>query len=97
MRRIINFIFVLSVFVIHVHSQCVKNISTNPDNPINNEFIPLYQQYHGGNYTINPYLNTFDWQDPTANIYIDLDAIWATGYGFRTFELRFIGKYPTIS
>jgi hypothetical protein len=95
MRRIINFIFVLSVFVIHVHSQCVKNISTNPTNPVNNEFLTFYNP--PGSFTINPYLNTFDWQDPTAYFDIDLDAIWATGYGFRTFELRFIGKYPTIS
>jgi hypothetical protein len=95
MNKQVLLIIIMSIFSFGLNAQCVRNISTNPDNPINIEFLTFYNP--PGSFTINPYLNTFDWQDPTANINIDLDAIWATGYRFRKFELIFIGKYPIMS
>src|SRR5690554_402574 len=53
---------------------CTNGISTNPYNPINNQFVPLMNQWYPGNGTDthNPFLNThFNWylEDGTIFLY----------------------------
>ncbi len=59
-------------------AQCVKNISTNPDAPINDEFLGLMNQWYpdNGPYTNNSFLNGFDWRWPKA-IDVDLSQSWS--------------------
>lgn len=52
---------------------CINNISTNPHNPINNQFIPLMNQWFPGetSYTHNPFLNThFSWYLDYGTIFL---------------------------
>lgn len=67
------------------YAQFPKNISTHPDFPVNDEFLPMHNAWIGANHTVNPFLNTgFDWRlfnsiDPnTAQMIIPLDlrASW---------------------
>lgn len=46
-----------------VGQPCVNGISTNPDNPVNNQFLPLANQWYPGNGTDthNPWLNQWSW------------------------------------
>lgn len=52
---------------------CVNGISTNPYNPINNQFVPLANQWYPGNGTDthNPWLNQWSWywSDGNPTIY----------------------------
>jgi hypothetical protein len=57
-------------------AQCIKEISTNPDNPVNNEFLPIVNGWWNSNYTNNSFLNTFDWRYPNQ-IIIDLNDDWS--------------------
>lgn len=56
---------------INLQAQCIRGISTNPQNPVNPEFNHLLN----GNTTINPWLNTFDWgkTDNLGFVPIDLE------------------------
>jgi type IX secretion system substrate protein len=76
MHKQITLFFVIFLLSIILKAQCVKNISTNPENPVNNEFLTLYP----GN--INPFLNTFNWQYqyPVPTINLNLNAYWAQGF-----------------
>lgn len=42
---------------VNTQAQCIRGISTNPQNPVNSEFNHLLNSTT----TINPWLNTFDW------------------------------------
>ena len=67
MRKVLLAI-ILHIFVCgEVHSQWVcgpNGVSTNPANPVNDEFLPLINDWHPSNgpYHINSILNTgIDW------------------------------------
>lgn len=49
---------------------CINGISTNPKNPKDPVFIDWVNQYppYSGSVQHNPFLNTFDWQDPFNRI-----------------------------
>jgi len=52
--------FYLTIFLgawFNLQAQCIRGISTNPQNPVNSE---LNQLLSGGT-TVNPWVNTFDW------------------------------------
>ncbi|MCC5916341.1 MAG: hypothetical protein JJU02_03340 [Cryomorphaceae bacterium] len=61
-----------------LHAQCEKEISTDPDNPVNNEFLLLKNTWYSANapYTVNSYLNTtINWKGG-SNILLDLRPGW---------------------
>jgi len=63
-------------------AQCEKDISTDPLNPINSEFLQLTTEWYGDNgpYTVNSMLNTWSWFPPSNTPYFDLDLTtgWAS-------------------
>ncbi|MCH8556024.1 MAG: T9SS type A sorting domain-containing protein [Schleiferiaceae bacterium] len=63
MKKQLLFACILQFFAIFVHAQFPKNISTHPDFPVNDEFLPMYNNWANTNHTINPFLNVgFDWR-----------------------------------
>jgi len=64
-------------------AQCEKEIETNPLNPLNNEFLPLKNDWYPGPsaYTENSFLNTaVNWYPPTS-ITLDLSDNWSEPFG----------------
>jgi len=58
MKKILSILLIM--IPIFAFGQCIRNISTNPENPENNEFL---NYLNNPNYTVNPFLNTFKWYD----------------------------------
>lgn len=75
------------------HSQCLNNTSTNPKDPRNPGFLPWADSHlPGGPFSINPFLNTFDWEYPYKPIYIEKDA------GFNIGGVAWINnQFPMLS
>ena len=66
----------LVAFAMSAHGQpCVNGIITNPHNPVNNQFVPLANQWYpsNGTDTHNPWLNQWSWywSDGNPTIYRD--------------------------
>lgn len=77
MKKLLFLLPLLCAFAL-AKAQCIKNISTNPDNPLNEEFLPLINDWfpNNGPHTNNSFLNTFDWRWPN-NIEVDLGMPWS--------------------
>lgn len=73
---LINLMLVGFMMPEFTQAQCIKEISTNPDNPVNDEFLPVVNGWWNSNYTNNSFLNTFDWRYPNQ-IIIDLNDDWS--------------------
>ncbi len=79
------FILILFFIIIgnsQIFAQCEKDISTNPLNPINTEFLLLTNEWDGSNgpYTLNSMLNLWSWYPPsnTPNFNLSLYDGWAS-------------------
>ena len=74
MKTTLHQIYLLGIFFISMKigfSQCEKEISTNYYNPINNEFLPLINNWHPafGPYTNNSFLNnSIRWYSPAGSL-----------------------------
>lgn len=63
-----------------VYSQCEKEISTDPDAPINTEFLNLANEWYSaqGPYTVNSFLNQWSWYPPSNTQFnLNLTQGWA--------------------
>jgi hypothetical protein len=63
-------ILIIILWIFHcdiVFGQCDKNISTNPNAPVNDEFLDLANEWHSdqGPYTVNSFLNQWSWYPPS--------------------------------
>jgi hypothetical protein len=63
---------VLNIANAHTEQQepCPPNgVTTNPDAPINDEFLPMSNGWNGTNHTVNPFLNSgFNWYSQIRQI-----------------------------
>ncbi len=84
-----NLFLLLTVVVLmgHVHAQCEKEISTNPFNPFNDEFLPLMNEWFPSDdpstptYTVNSFVNSaINWY-PGNGIQLDLNEGWQHDFG----------------
>jgi hypothetical protein len=63
MKKPLLYCCLLQFLVIATYAQFLKNISTHPDFPVNDEFLPMHNAWTSSNHTVNPFLNTgFDWR-----------------------------------
>ncbi|MFT6997745.1 MAG: hypothetical protein ACJAQ4_001499 [Cryomorphaceae bacterium] len=69
------------------YAQCEKDIATNPISPLNNEFLPLKNEWYPNSinnpipYTENSFLNTHMNWSPGSSITLDLNAGWEHNFG----------------
>lgn len=80
-----KFILTLIILAISIcgRAQCDKEIETNPYAPVNDEFLPLKNNWYPGSppYSINSFLNSdINWYPPTS-IVIDLGQNWSSPVG----------------
>ncbi len=86
----LSLLFIVSQ--VSLYGQCVKGISTEPEKGVNEEFLPLMNDWYPANgpYTVNSFENThINWYWPN-NIVIDLNANWShpiTSSGSGTFPM----------
>ncbi len=62
---------------------CIAGISTDPSNPINNQFVQMGNNFFPGNGvdTYNPYLNRFDWYFGNSTIQLFPNEVnWTHGF-----------------
>jgi hypothetical protein len=57
MKQVLLFIVFLFGICQTGYAQFPKNISTHPDFPVNDEFLPMHNAWIGANHTVNPFLN----------------------------------------
>src|SRR5690554_3359781 len=72
-RGLITIMAILCLLSNTLSQPCTNNISTNPYNPINNQFVPLMNQWFPGygTDTHNPFLNTqFSWYLDYGTIFL---------------------------
>lgn len=94
----LNYIIIpLCLITVFGNAQCIKNISTNPDNPINDEFLPLMNHLYPSNgpYTNNSFLNSFDWRWPN-DIDVDLSQAWRHPLGNFNSIYRMANPFDNI-
>lgn len=83
MKNLLIITAFLTLLLSTASAQCIKDIETNPLNPVNNEFLPLKIEWYPGPdaYTVNSFLNTdINWYPPTS-IVLDLDDNWSEPFG----------------
>ncbi|MES2655037.1 MAG: T9SS type A sorting domain-containing protein [Bacteroidota bacterium] len=71
MKKLIASLFFITFLYNNIYTQNVNGISTNPQNPIDNFFIPWAQTHIDPSINYNPFLNHFNWEDINGN-YIPL-------------------------
>ncbi|MEI7977596.1 MAG: hypothetical protein WCI53_02020 [Bacteroidota bacterium] len=62
----------------------INGISTNPQNPINNTFLPWANAQFSGTFTHNPFLNTFNWYPDQNN---NIEIPYTTGFNIAGISL----------
>lgn len=88
MKKHLFTLLILFVFIPTniLNAQCESEISTNPNNPVNEQFLPMMNQWFPSNgpYTVNSFLNTgIDWHIPKT-IPIDVSSSWSHPLGPNT-------------
>jgi hypothetical protein len=87
MKKNIFLLLIAAVLASYAHAQCEKEISTNPFNPFNDEFLPLMNDWFESDdpstpvYTVNSFVNSaINWY-PGNGIQLDLSAGWEHNFG----------------
>jgi hypothetical protein len=55
MKKPLLYCCLLQFLVIATYAQFPKNISTHPDFPVNDEFLPMHNAWTSSNHTVNPF------------------------------------------
>ncbi|MCA1750837.1 MAG: hypothetical protein LC670_03455 [Flavobacteriales bacterium] len=95
MKKNLLLLLIAAAQVSYTQAQCEKDISTNPVDPINEEFLPLKNNWFPSldpavdSYTVNSFLNTgMNWS-PGTSIQLDLNAGWTHPFGnASTYTMR---------
>lgn len=93
-QKAVLLFFMLFHVNIVTYSQCINNVSTNPESPRNDGFLPWanVQIPTQAPFTVNPFLNRLNWANPYSPIYIQEKA------GFNMGGVTWInGQYPMLS
>jgi hypothetical protein len=87
MKKNIFLLLIAAALASYAHGQCDKEISTNPFNPINDEFLPLMNDWFESDdpstpvYTVNSFVNgAINWY-PGNGIQLDLNEGWVHDFG----------------
>ncbi len=67
MKKIIVFLLVLGTILMCAKAQNINGVSTNPQNPVNPPFLPWANLHLGSGYTLDPFLNQFNWSPVSSN------------------------------
>lgn len=92
MKKLIRYSILIIAFLANSKAKAQSTIngsSTNPQNPVNTDFLPWANQHVGTGITWNPFLNTFNWMpvgsNNTVTDYIPIP--YNTGYNIAGISL----------